>query len=93
MSRLPAWQSPKSSIPVARRGLCGKLTGSRAREQMIGSMTAWVNLVILTVGRPLPVYPPINRHFRAGRHLAKVPRSDVHRTVIVISTRIPLKTH
>jgi hypothetical protein len=41
MSRLPAWQSPKSSIPVARRGLCGKLTGSRAREQMIGSMTAW----------------------------------------------------
>jgi len=40
MSRLPAWQSPKSSIPVARRGLCGKLTGSRAREQMIGSMTA-----------------------------------------------------
>jgi len=57
MSRLPAWQSPKSSIPVARRGLCGKLTGSRAREQMIGSMTAWVNLVILTVGRPLPVYP------------------------------------
>jgi hypothetical protein len=41
MSRLPAWQSPKSSIPIARRGLCGKLTGSRAREQMIGSMTAW----------------------------------------------------
>jgi hypothetical protein len=47
-SRLPAWQSPKSSIPGARRGLCGKLTGSRAREEAndrlddrLGSITSF----------------------------------------------------
>ena len=93
MSRLPAWQSPKSSIPVARRGLCGKLTGSRAREQMIGSMTAWGQSRHSDRGPATSGLPLQTDFFRAGRHLAKVPRSDVHRTVIVISTRIPLKTH
>jgi len=49
--------------------------------------------MLKTSCQPDDAVTPAARLAAVCRHLAKVPRSDVHRTVIVISTRIPLKTH
>ena len=36
----------------------------------------WVKSVVLAVDRPLPIFPPISRHFQINRHVSNVPIGD-----------------
>jgi hypothetical protein len=55
------------------------MSGEQAQDGDGVECPSWVNLVVLTVHRSLPVYPNLADIFSVRRHVSNVPGGDMAR--------------
>jgi hypothetical protein len=67
-------------VNMAPNSSAGKLINENSRTPGAGEAMqrpSWVNRVVLTACRSLPVYPPQPDIFGVARHVSKVPTTDI----------------